>query len=955
MPFPPKKPDDKKPAPTEAKPAPDAPKSEAKPAVSGPAPAPGPKSAPAKGPSKPSAKGGNSAPEVQGQGEPEVKPEPQPGAKAEPEESPQGKSELPKEADTSPAKEKQKGLPSVAVMTKEEAEKASRENGQPDAAMIQLMTIVEGLAKLVQKQTATPAAVPGANTKQMMGAAKAGMLPKPGMTNPGPMRPGGGAPTAGVKPAMQGGTGMGGQQVPSKLTMEQITGLMGILEAANAGRIPRAGASLLLQNGFGLAPEVATAMVSGDPAAPSPAAGLAAPGSPAGVAPLSPEDIEAINPEEEELEEGEELEEELEEEEEEESDFAKSYGPFDDTKPSAFARHAGLVRKDSADEVADAVAVLEVDLLDVCRRLDALTYLREHPDLPFVMPHLLSECGVNATEKRDHAEHDQKDHGNREGGGGDRAVALASKAHENGGFTYRPTTGGFASEGYAVSIHPEHEQKWVGKSSLSPDKVRTYVADRKEFFEQNPKAHLGGWYNPDDDTWYLDVSHVTDNKLEAVSLGARYKQKGIYDLKEGRTITDSEYGEIAAGERGDAREAACRLHPGFLRSAYTVSGGDRGTDAAYPGRGPQTRRVAGRIVPRDDHAEHDQKDHGNREGGGGGGGGGEPKKVGHSTWRASKEAGSAKASDAMSQLREFKGAFPRARKALESAVETRGFAPRVYAKTKTAKVRTDTWMNDSGVGGSHYHEDGEIVLAGQTAEKLQAFADRWAKDPEWERGRHAGLPSDLKSKDPLVREGALKIAQENLGMHVMIHETLHGYGPLHSDDIEGPGLLVEEVTTEVATRVQLNDDFGYDLNACYEANKDVPVGYQPHIEAAAGAIAATYGIPRDAAEHVLEHAAIAFKQLPTPSKSHRATVNLKASLEGRIITARYNKRDDEAKELEAELAGVPDVPSADELFAQTIDAVFALGPKGEGHVELKSSERATKLKAKMRENWYRWL
>lgn len=195
------------------------------------------------------------------------------------------------------------------------------------------------------------------------------------------------------------------------------------------------------------------------------------------------------------------------------------------------------------------------------------------------------------------------------GGGG--AGGLAKKAHENGGFTYSPTTGNFPSEGYAVSIHPEHEQKWKGKDSLNADHVKEYLDQRKEFFGSHPNANLGGWYNADDDTWYLDVSHVTNDKQEAVSLGSRYNQKGVYDLKEGRTITDSEYGEIAAGERGDS---ASWCDTRVFRPAHTEPGRDRRAHEADPGRGTGQARTAGRL----DFDEDQPRDENGRWGGSGG-------------------------------------------------------------------------------------------------------------------------------------------------------------------------------------------------------------------------------------------------------------------------------------------------------------------------------------------------
>jgi hypothetical protein len=346
--------------------------------------------APVKGAPKASApKGegkGSSAPMTPGQGVPD--------AKAEPEGD---KEKLPKEADTSEAKPRPKGLPSVAMMTKAEAEGADKDP-MNNPHIQRLATLVHGLAKIVQEHHAKLGAMPlpgqSAPSPHTVGTQKMGMPgigPKPGVmgaaTKPGMpgAKPG---MQSGLRPGLPGVAGQGmrpGVTPPTPgaaLTLEQIQAMMGIIEAANSGRVPRQAASMLIATGFGLDPKAALGMVSpdapsalsGDPKAPIPGA------LESGVNPEDPEgELSALNPEEEEMEEGEgeEFEEELEEgeepalapgEEEEEDHTGFTYGKY-------HRRDASVAVGDDT-MLAYAIARLEARRTELAQRLDALAYAR---------------------------------------------------------------------------------------------------------------------------------------------------------------------------------------------------------------------------------------------------------------------------------------------------------------------------------------------------------------------------------------------------------------------------------------------------------------------------------------------------------------------------------------------------------------------------------------------------
>lgn len=394
-----KKPEDE----TDAKPAPEGtsgdpstPPAEDKPDL---APASEPTDTPSKSASKPAGGetkgkgGGTSAPLTPNQGVPDVKPHEEPGAKKEPEAD---KEKLPKEADKAPAKEQPKGLPSLATMTKAEAEAAAKDP-MNNPHIQRLASAVHGLAKIVQEHHAKLGAVgvPGQSqtTQGMNTPPKPGMPGQTGQMRPGTgqMKPGMGAMGAGKMPGRQmmqpaggrpgmpnSGMGMPGQgmgpttgaQPPMTptLALEQIREMMIIIEASTTGRIPRQAAAMLISTGFGLPPEVASQMVSGEgPAAASPEEALNA------LSPTDDPDAVMINPEEEELEEG--LEEGEGEFEEEEDELEPVEGEEEEEFGSKWAlKKFDADDSDDAARVEDILRRLKAERDQVNTRIDALMY-----------------------------------------------------------------------------------------------------------------------------------------------------------------------------------------------------------------------------------------------------------------------------------------------------------------------------------------------------------------------------------------------------------------------------------------------------------------------------------------------------------------------------------------------------------------------------------------------------
>jgi hypothetical protein len=176
-------------------------------------------------------------------------------------------------------------------------------------------------------------------------------------------------------------------------------------------------------------------------------------------------------------------------------------------------------------------------------------------------------------------------------------------------------------------------------------------------------------------------------------------------------------------------------------------------------------------------------------------------------------------------------------------------------------------------------------------------------------------------------------------MHVLVHETAHGYGPIHEDDLQGLAVAVEETTTEMVARAHMKEDYGYDINRLRGEHGDkIPAAYQRYIEIAVTSIAVTYDLNSAGARQVLEHASTAFKQLPRSEKSFEQLQRERDSL---VMKTHY-----------AEAAKVPDGDIPSKLFARTVDAVIAQGPKGEGNIEPKHTERAEKLHDMLAQSWY---
>jgi phage-related protein (TIGR01555 family) len=99
---------------------------------------------------------------------------------------------------------------------------------------------------------------------------------------------------------------------------------------------------------------------------------------------------------------------------------------------------------------------------------------------------------------------------------------------------------------------------------------------------------------------------------------------------------------------------------------------------------------------------------------------------------------------------------------------------------------------------------------------------------------------------------SLKDAENELT--TMMHETLHGFSPMHGAAYRGIGAKIEEITTEVSARVIMSKSFGSKLIPSTEGS------YNRYISSAVVAIQLATGKSREEAYGVLQEASLAFKR-----------------------------------------------------------------------------------------------
>jgi hypothetical protein len=96
----------------------------------------------------------------------------------------------------------------------------------------------------------------------------------------------------------------------------------------------------------------------------------------------------------------------------------------------------------------------------------------------------------------------------------------------DGGFSVNPTDGSDVRTGYAVAVHPEYERIY---DAVTSSDLHDYIAQAKDALSL-PGRVLGGWCDPATHRVYLDVSVVTANVTEAMTLARETAQLAIFDF-----------------------------------------------------------------------------------------------------------------------------------------------------------------------------------------------------------------------------------------------------------------------------------------------------------------------------------------------------------------------------------------------------------------------------------------
>lgn len=138
----------------------------------------------------------------------------------------------------------------------------------------------------------------------------------------------------------------------------------------------------------------------------------------------------------------------------------------------------------------------------------------------------------------------------KRGGSGAGTVGVSSNnirkildsANKNGGMTI-DIHGNTKREGIAFAPHKDSE------AIISTDKLG--AVELKKFIVKNidklrhPDANLGGWKNPEDGKWYLDISHVGKYSKDTIKKAQQAKQLAVFDLK---TFKEIKTGDIKDGK-----------------------------------------------------------------------------------------------------------------------------------------------------------------------------------------------------------------------------------------------------------------------------------------------------------------------------------------------------------------------------------------------------------------------
>lgn len=110
---------------------------------------------------------------------------------------------------------------------------------------------------------------------------------------------------------------------------------------------------------------------------------------------------------------------------------------------------------------------------------------------------------------------------------------LLDQLEGDGGFTVR-RDGKSVREGFAVSVHPDHERVIRDRDVTVLD-LYSFCDVRWDALHE-PGAVFGAWRNPLTGHTHLDVTRVVQTHKTAYALAAHHGQLAYFDLANGKTI-----------------------------------------------------------------------------------------------------------------------------------------------------------------------------------------------------------------------------------------------------------------------------------------------------------------------------------------------------------------------------------------------------------------------------------
>jgi len=146
------------------------------------------------------------------------------------------------------------------------------------------------------------------------------------------------------------------------------------------------------------------------------------------------------------------------------------------------------------------------------------------------------EWGYAPSAVQKHSEHDQTDHGNRDGASSselddETAAKIQQFTRDWGGLSIKMTDGSLPDKGFMVSKPPTFSKIVPKEEFYDKEKGKAIL---REYMEKNEKDlatgtnYLGTWEN--EGKIYLDVSMNISSESDAVSLGRDNNQKAVWDV-----------------------------------------------------------------------------------------------------------------------------------------------------------------------------------------------------------------------------------------------------------------------------------------------------------------------------------------------------------------------------------------------------------------------------------------